>query len=470
MPNQTSDILIKPDWYETIIQTMSEGVFIVDRSGVIRFANRALSLLANIPVESLIGRRCSDIMVCACESVSECEIFKRGSISSVECRMRRPDGVLLPVLKSGSVIPGENGEPVAAVETLTDISALKRSESRLAMLKDKTYDPAGFHGIIGKTHVMRQVFELLTLAGASNATVILTGETGTGKEMAARAVHLCGQRRDGPFVAINCSAIPESLLESELFGHARGAFTGAVRDKEGRFEAADGGTLFLDEVGDISPLIQVKLLRFLQEHTFERVGESRTRKTDVRVIAATNKDLRQRVTAGSFRDDLYYRLKVFPIHLPPLRERKEDIGLLVDHFIDRFNRETGKKITGLTHDAAITVMDYCWPGNIRELENAMEHAFVTCSESLIGIFDLPLEIRRVEMRLDVCPQDDNAGSSAATQPHAGPTLPRHALRRLTKERIVTALQQAGGNRGEAARMLGVERTTVWRAMRKFGVS
>ncbi len=269
---------------------------------------------------------------------------------------------------------------------------------------------------------------------------------------------------------MNCSALPEGLLESELFGHVRGAFTGAIRDKVGRFELADSGTLFLDEIGEVSPLIQVKLLRFLQEREFERVGESTTRRSDVRIIAATNRDLRALIRRGEFREDLFYRLKVFPIHLPRLRDRKEDIGPLVDHFIARFRTETGKPILGLSHEAAVTLMDYCWPGNIRELENAIEHAFVTCREGYIGLFDLPLEIRRVELREGVC--EPSGSSGAAPDPRTPSLTPRPYTRvsgRLTREQLVRLLEQHQWNRTEAARALGVERTTLWRWMKKLGV-
>jgi transcriptional regulator with GAF, ATPase, and Fis domain len=265
-------------------------------------------------------------------------------------------------------------------------------------------------------------------------------------------------------VKVNCSALPENLLESELFGHVKGAFTGAIQDKIGRFERADDGTLFLDEIGEVSPLIQVKLLRFLQEREFERVGESRTRKADVRIIAATNRNLRSLVSSGEFRDDLYYRLKVFPIHLPPLRDRKEDIGLLVDHFVSKYRSETGREITGLSHDAAITLMDYCWPGNVRELENAIEHAFVTCPKGEIGLFDLPMEIRRVELRSGTCPPElkgSYGGSVAAPKP---------SLRSMGREDLMEVLGRFRWNRTRAAAYLGVDRTTVWRRMKQLGIS
>jgi two-component system response regulator HydG len=349
---------------------------------------------------------------------------------------------------------------IGGVETLTDISALKQMERKNAALEELASLGSGkFHLLVGRSPLMQQVYDLIDLAAASNATVLITGETGTGKELVARSVHERGGRSSGPLVKVNCSALPEALLESELFGHAKGAFTGAIKDKVGRFELAEGGTLFLDEIGDVSPYIQVKLLRFLQEREFERVGESVTRRADVRIITATNHDLRELVRSGDFREDLYYRLKVFPIHLPSLRERKEDVGALIQHFIDKFNRQTGKSITGLSSEAALTLMDYNWPGNIRELENAIEHAFVTCREKEIGVFDLPLEIRHVELAVAMGrPAGQSAiGASAGRKKEI-----------LTKETLETALRRAGGSRASAAKALGIDRSTLWRQMKRLG--
>jgi transcriptional regulator with GAF, ATPase, and Fis domain len=360
-------------------------------------------------------------------------------------------------------IQDEHNNIIGVVSSFSDISVLKQTLHRLAQMEIHLSHTTGFEGIVGKSRPIHEVFELIELAAASNATVIITGETGTGKELAARAIHRRSSRRDAPLVTVNCSALPENLLESELFGHAKGAFTGAIRDKTGRFELADGGTLFLDEIGEISPLIQVKLLRFLQQREFERVGESVTRKADVRIIAATNRDLRAMVHNGNFRDDLYYRLKVFPIHIPPLRERKEDVGPLVRHFIDRFNRETGKKLGALTHDAALTLMDYCWPGNIRELENAIEHAFVICRQGDIDLFDLPLEIRRVELRQGMC-KPSQAVTDAGLSMQSGA-----ATRNLDRNAVLSALKANNWNKAAAARTLGVDRTTIWRKIKFFGI-
>ena len=449
--------------FETILQTMAEGIFIIDTSGVIRFCNKGLETMAGLKASSIVGKRCRDIMMCSCDSMTECGLLKGDSVNNLECQLKRSDGTRVPVLKNGRAMKDQSGTVMGAVETLTDISALKQAQAKNAALEERVERETGkFSMLVGKSKPMQDVFELIDLAAASNATVLITGETGTGKELTARAIHERSVRKSGPMVKINCSALTESLLESELFGHVKGAFTGAIKDKVGRFELADGGTLFLDEIGDVSPYIQVKLLRFLQEREFERVGESISRKSDVRIIAATNRDLRELIKTGNFREDLYYRLKVFPVHLPPLRERKDDIRLLVGYFIDKYNRQTGKTIAGLSSEAGLTMMDYCWPGNIRELENAIEHAFVTCREKEIGVFDLPLEIRRVELRSTTC-----------LPPHGSEPDEKQAQGKrmaITRESLAEALAKSNGSRALAARALGIDRTTLWRYMKRWGIS
>jgi PAS domain S-box-containing protein len=451
---------LSPHCLETILQTVAEGILVCDSDLIIRFANNSLLELTGYSAEELTGRNTGEIVICSGEHMP------LSGLNNFECTIRRKNGHTIPVLRNSRPIIDENGSVSGTVSSFSDISELRKTQHKLSGIK--TLNTAGgFEGIIGKSSQMQEVFELIELAAASNATVLISGETGTGKELAARAIHNRSLRRDAPFVAVNCSALPESLLESELFGHTKGAFTGAIRDKTGRFEMASGGTLFLDEIGEIPPVIQVKLLRFLQLKEFERVGESVTRKADVRIITATNRDLKEMTGNGEFRDDLYYRLKVFPIHMPPLREHKEDVGMLVRHFIDRFNNETGKSLSGLTHDAAVTLMDYCWPGNIRELENAIEHAFVTCKQGEIDLFDLPLEIRRVELRQGTCmpsrPQNTGTDSRILLNTPAQPF-------RAGKEEILSALESCRWNKAAAAIKLGMDRTTLWRKMKRLKIS
>ena len=449
--------------YEIVLQTMAEAVFIVDNAKTIRYCNKALETLLDQPHNQIIGQKCQDIMQCSYKPAEQCELLKSGKLNHSECEIKRPDNTLIPVLKNARSMKDDHGTIIGAVETLTDISALKKSEMRISQLVNTIRDNTGMFNIIGRSRQIQEIHELIQLAAPSKATVLITGDTGTGKELVAHAIHNNSEQKNGPFITVNCSALPENLLESELFGHARGSFTGAIKDKIGRFELADKGTLFLDEIGEVSPLIQVKLLRFLQEKQFERVGEGITRKSDVRIIAATNRDLRKMIHEGTFREDLFYRLKVFPIHVPPLRTRKEDIGLLVDHFILKFNKETGKKLTTLTHNAALTLMDYCWPGNIRELENAIEHAFVTCPEGEIDIFDLPLEIRKVEMRSGICNTENN---DTITPIYHSSTK---KFKDLTEQELESLLAENNWNKTKVAKMLGIDRTTLWRKMKKFGL-
>ncbi len=454
---------LSADCLESILHTLAEGLFIIDTNGIIQYCNSMLLEMTGKSREEIIGQTCCSLMRDRCTPPPTCNLFKNGKLTNAECELTKTSGESIPVLKNAKVLLDSDGVVTGAVETLTDISSLRLSQNKVQELESHLKNRDRMGSIVGKSHAIREIFNLIELAAASNATVLITGETGTGKELAAAAIHQNSQRRDGPFVKLNCSALPEALLESELFGHAKGSFTGAIRDKIGKFELADKGTLFLDEIGELSPLIQVKLLRFLQEREFERVGDNVVRRSDVRIIAATHRDLRKMIYDGIFREDLFYRLKVFPIHIPSLRERKEDIGLLIDHFISRFNTETGKKIEGLTHDAAITMMDYCWPGNIRELENAIEHAFVTCQDARIDLFDLPLEIRKVELRKGIC-----ITSAPEIMPQRQYPFP---LRRaqLTDDEFIRVLKECNGNQSETARRLGIDRTTVWRKMKKVGI-
>lgn len=457
-----SDNHLSAECLESILQTIAEGFFLTDERGTICYCNKALEIMTGKSSEQILGQKCCTLMKEICNPPPECNLFSKGEINNTECTLIHQSGKSIPVLKNARVLKDRDGKILGAVETITDISVLKKTEQRLHQLEQSNIQMKQFGKIVGKSQKIQDFLGLIELAASSNATVLITGETGTGKELAALATHENSPRSNGPFIKLNCSALPETLLESELFGHARGSFTGAVRDKIGRFEMADGGTLFLDEIGELSPLIQVKLLRFLQEKEFERVGENITRKADVRIIAATHRDLRKLVSEGTFREDLYYRLKVFPIHIPPLRDRKEDIGPLIEHFIHKFNLETGKSIQGLTHEAAITMMDYCWPGNIRELENAIEHAFVTCQDSRIDIFDLPLEIRKVELRKSICTPGHQNWKS----------IPDHYYQKklpLTDEIFMAVLKESNGNQSETARRLGVDRTTVWRKLKKLGM-
>jgi DNA-binding NtrC family response regulator len=313
-------------------------------------------------------------------------------------------------------------------------------------LRQRLEDHYRFENIIAKSSKMQRVIEVIKVVAESNATVLITGESGTGKELVAHAVHSQSHRRNKPFVAVSCAALPESLLESELFGHEKGSFTGAYAQKKGKFEFANGGTLFLDEVGEMSANIQVHLLRVLEEKEFTRVGGNEPIRVDVRVISATNKDLRRAIEKQEFREDLYYRLNVVNIELPPLRERKEDIPLLAEHFLNKFASENKKDVTGFSPEATKLLLGYDWPGNVRELENAVERAVILAKDSLITVADLPQENRSL-VRL------------ASTGKN---------LREVEKNHVLNVLRETGGNYSEAARILGITRMTLYNKAREYG--
>ena len=322
-----------------------------------------------------------------------------------------------------------------------------RDDTRIAKFEKDIGERSRFHRMIGKSERMQKIYRLIECLADVPTTVLITGESGTGKELIADALHHEGIRKEKPFVKLNCAAISESLLESELFGHVKGAFTGALQDKVGRFKSADGGTIFLDEIGDISPAMQVKLLRVLQEKEFERVGDTSTLKIDVRVVAATNRDLKRCVQEGKFREDLYYRLKVVNLELPPLRERTEDIALLVEHFIGKFNAKFKKNFSGVSDEVAEIFSCYPWPGNIRELEHVIENLCVVGRNPVIDTADLPLELTKI------CVPDKPAKKG-----------------KIMPEDLRSALDRAGWNKTKTARFLGVDRQTIYRKMQEFGIS
>ena len=384
-----------------VIDSMAEGLFTLNMEGRISSWNRAMAHITGYEANEALGQPCGFLNFSRCfgricpADFNECGIFKHGGTEITECFLRHKNGRDVPVIKNARVVQDEDGSTIGAVETVTDLTELNEARINAEEALRRLKDIYQFRNIIGKSQAMQDVFAAIKAAAASEAAILIQGDSGTGKELVAGAIHHHSERADKPLVIVNCSALSESLLESELFGHVRGAFTGAHRDRTGRFEEADGGTIFLDEIGEISTFIQVKLLRVLQEQEIERVGESRRRKIDVRLITATHQDLFKLVHQGLFRDDLYYRLKVFPIHLPPLRQRKEDIPLLVNHFIQEYSQKTGRKIQDATQHAMRVIMDYEWPGNVRELENAIAHAFVLSAGNQIDLFDLPVEIRQI---------------------------------------------------------------------------
>ena len=425
---------------EAIFASVRDGIVTVDPDLKIIEANKSTETICGIAVKEITGKtfsQCLNQCNKSCSEVLRQTLEKKMTIKEyrVECGHQQRHQQTVSVTSSPLLDP--KGNFMGVVLVIRDITLLRDLERELR-------ERHQFQNIIGRSKKMQDTYRLLEDLANLETTVLITGESGTGKELVARALHYSGQRAFKPFVTVSCSALAESLLESELFGHVRGAFTGAIRDKQGRFQAANGGTILLDEIGDISPLIQLKLLRVLQEKEFERVGESTPQKVDVRVIASTNKDLKEKVRRGEFRQDLYYRLKVVEVSLPPLRERLEDLPLLVDHFCRSFNDRFKKNIEGISSEVLGRFMDYPWPGNVRELEHVMEHAFVLCYGGVITLEHLPPEIRDYERT------EKMAGQEIPTQGSNG------------AQEILDALNKAHWNKTKAARLLGISRRTIYR--------
>ena len=451
---------LDPRYGELIFDHVPHGIFTVDHRGRITSFNRAAEEMTGWSRQEVLGRRCSEVFRSDhCEH--ECFLFSsirdKEARRDLEIQVVRRDGRTLPVSVSTAALEDGSGQVVGGVEMFRDLSEVNTLRRRL----EASYV---CEDIITKSPSMRGVRDLLPLVAKSASTVLIEGEPGSGKEMVARAIHNLGPRSQGPFVAINCGAIPDTLIESELFGHVRGAFTDAQRDRLGRFALAEGGTLLLDEVGELSPTHQVKLLRVLQEREYTPLGAVEAVKADVRILAATNRDLSVEVLHGRFRQDLFFRLNVVRIALPPLRTRTEDIPLLIDHFMERFNALQGRRIRGVSEGAMAKLLRYSYPGNVRELENAIEHAFVVGGGKYIEAEDLPPHI-----------QGQVLSSPAAPPPsavmHPEPVRPSR-LRPLEDAEAATiqaSLARHGGNRTRTARDLGLSRNTLWRKMKRYGI-
>jgi len=448
---------------EMMFEAIAEGVFTLDPDGHITAWNPAMESITGYPADDVIGRKCSILNFNRCLNRScpngalECGIFKQGAVDGKQCTLRHKDGFDIPVLKSARLVKDPNGQIKGIVESVTDLRELLEARERAAEADRRLGAHYRLGNIIGKSKAMQHVFTAIEAAARSDAAILVQGESGTGKELVAGAIHYNGNRASAQMITVNCSALSEQLLESELFGHVKGAFTGAIRDRKGRFEEAAGSTIFLDEIGEISPFIQVKLLRVLQEKEIERVGESRPRKIDIRIIAATRRDLYSLVKEGKFRDDLYYRLKVFPVQVPPLRQRREDIPLLVTHFLGRYSRKTGKEIYDISARAMRLLMDHPWPGNVRELENAVEHAFVLCEGTQLRALDLPVEIRQTVY------------APAGDPPDTSATAPVRGKVNLTEEKLLKVLHECDWNKAEVGRRIGLSRTAIWKYMKKWDI-
>jgi PAS domain S-box-containing protein len=436
----------EPQFLPVIFQSIPHGIFTIDSHNRITAFNHAAEKITGYQAAEAIGKRCHDIFradICRQDCPLQQSVRTMKKIEDREVTILNKEGKKLVISICTAAMTDEAGAVLGGVEMFRDLSQVIELRKRL----EKSYV---FEGIVSKNLQMQKIKERLPLFAASPSTVLIEGESGTGKDLVARAIHNLSPRSKGPFVTVNCSALPDNLLESELFGYVRGAFTDAKKNKPGRFQLAHNGSILLDEIGEISPAMQVKLLRVLQQREFEPLGATETLKVDVRVIAATNKNLAEAVEKNQFRDDLYYRLNVIRIQIPSLSQRREDIPLLVNHFIDHFNHLQGKSIRKISESALAALMTAALPGNIRELENAIEYAFVICQNDIIELHHLPPQYS------EITGQSQNVSKAVLFD-----SAERDVIR--------SVLERNRGNRSKSARELGISRQTLWRKMNRLGL-
>jgi PAS domain S-box-containing protein len=438
---------LPPAHAQTILDSVADGVFTVDESMRITYFNHAAERITGVAREEAIGQFCFEVLranVCEKTCSLRCSFETGKETINRHVNILRADGKQIPISISTAVLRDEKGKIAGGVETFRDLSTLEELQKEIK----RAYT---FEDIVSKNHRILKIFDILPNIAESESTVLIQGPSGSGKELFARAIHNLSLRKNGPFVAVNCGALPDTLLESELFGYVKGAFTDAKKDKPGRFALARGGTIFLDEIESLPAAMQVKLLRVLQEREFEPLGATASAKADVRVIAATKDDLSKLVEKGAFRDDLYFRLNVVKLELPPLAARRDDIPLLIDHFIDKFNRKMGRYISRISAEVLGVLLQYDFPGNVRELENMIEHAFVMCRGEEIQLHHLPPEFSQFKL---------------TTHEPVSTPLPLQDAERQT---ILEALEKHNWNKVETAKALGLHRTTLWRKMKQYSL-
>ena len=442
--------------WKTIVDTLQDGLLVIGPDGTIIAVNPAAERLTGYRTDELVGQSCRILNCTGCKIIDEgpgpqwCSLFSEGQVKHKECLITKKNRRSIHIVKTATVLRDKNGSLIGAVETLTDITEKIRQQQEILSLRKTFHLDDGYQGILGNAPVMQKLFELIDNVAQTEAPVIIHGQSGTGKELVARAIHKTSPRQHRPFVKVNCAALNENLLESELFGHVKGAYTGAERTRIGRFEAAHEGSIFLDEIGDIPLSTQVKLLRVLEEREIERVGDHQPISVDVRIITATNKDLESLIAQGLFREDLFFRINVFPLYCPPLSERIEDLPTIVRHFIQQNAAKGEKKIVGITPQAMEILTAYSWPGNVRELRNIIEYAFVLCPGGKIGREHLPPKVMQTKHSYKRVHGSNSVDS-------------------INREKLLKALKQSEGNQSEAARILGVSRVTIWNRMKKYNL-
>ena len=443
----SKELKTTPEYLSTILDSIADGVFTIDQDWKITSFNRAAEKITGVSRDEAVGQYCCDIFranICQSECAMRKTLKTGKEIINQKINILNSEGKTIPVSISTGILKDETGKILGGVETFRDLSVFE--ELRKEIQKNYT-----FEDIISCNHNIQKIFEILPDIAESDSTVLIEGESGTGKELVARAIHNLSHRRNGPFIAVNCSALPEQLLESELFGFLKGAFTDARKDKPGRFALAKKGTIFLDEIGDIPPAIQVKLLRVIQEKEYEPLGATAPFKADVRIITATNRDLGSMVKKKLFRDDLYYRINVIKLELLPLKNRKEDIPLLIEHFLGKFNRKMNKNVESVSNHVMEVLMQYDFPGNIRELENIIERAVVLAKGSIVDVQHLPRELyQKFEEDYKISPKTGR-------------------LRRNEALLIVETLNRNNWHKTNTARELGIDKSTLWRKIQKYGI-
>ena len=459
--SMNKNIPIDPKFLLNVFDTMRDGLMIMDPEGTILYFNRAAEKITEFRQEEVYGKPCtildSDTCVILTESGRQkyCSLFEDGAVHDRRCRIKTKSGRTVYLLKNAVVLKDDNDKVIGAVENITDITSLYMKELELEELKQEMRKYYWFMGLLGNSPAMQILFDKIRNAATSDAPVLVCGESGTGKELVASAIHQLSSRKNGPFVKMNCASLNEYLMESELFGHRKGSFTGAINDRQGRFEAAHKGSIFLDEIGDMPQTMQVKLLRVLEEKVIERVGEHKPRKVDIRLISATHQDLNELVSNGRFRHDLMYRVNTIIVQVPPLRQRQDDISLLVAHYLKKISITNDKEIKRVSSPALDILERYHWPGNVRQLTNALEHAAVTCKTDTMDVADLPdyLFEREREMERE---RKEKAAETSEQVPE--------------RDRIVAALGKFKNNRTLAAKHLGMSRVTLWKRIKDYDIT